>query len=321
MGAILLVYAMNISSKKVRKIRILGVLSAIAVLILIFAVRIIMKSGVFYEKGRTPLPLAAEQYTGSDENTLALIDSSGNMPETRILPPDGYRRIDAENGSLLKFMRNMSLSPDGTPVVLHNGQEIARYAAAVYAMDVDELQQCADSIIRIYSEYLYSRGEYDKINFSLTNGTLMRYTDWREGKRLIALGSFAKLFKLADTDESYDCFRAYLSAVMNYAGTQSLSKESELISLEELAPGDMLLRGGTPGHVVLVIDQAVNENGESCFLLAQGHMPAQSFHIITNPARADDPWYYAAEMTGNIDAAGYVFSADELYRWRNFNEE
>lgn len=309
---------MSMGNKKVKKIRIMGAIAALVVLFLIFALRVVSKSGVFYEKGHIQPTLVSEKHTGSDENISILIDSSGNTSETRILPPNGYERIQAESGSLLEYMRNMKLLPDGSKVVLHNGDEIASDAVAVFELDIDELQQCADSIIRIYSEYFYSRGEYDKINFSLTNGTVMKYADWRSGKRLIAAGSFAKLFTLAGTDESYDCFRAYLSAVMNYAGTKSLSEESERISLDELAPGDMLLHGGTPGHVVLVIDKAVSDTGEKCYLLAQGFMPARSFHVITNPLHGDDPWYYESEMTGNVDAAGYIFSDDEFYRWHEF---
>lgn len=309
---------MNASNKKTNKIRIIGAIVIAAALVVIAGARIFDRAGVFYDKGHQPPAVAPQKNVGEDKNSAALIDSSGFTSETRVITPPGFTRADAVEGSLLEYMRGMELQPDGSPVRLYSGEIIDSRAAAVYSMDVDSLQQCADSVIRIYSEYLYSHGQYDKISFSLTNGTVMDYSEWRSGKRLIALGSFAKCFKLAGNDESYDCFRAYLSAVMNYAGTKSLSEDSEKISAEELAPGDMLLHGGTPGHVALVIDKAVNSENEVCFLLAQGYMPARSFHILNNPKHEDDPWYYASEMTDKIDIGDFIFENDELYRWNEF---
>ncbi len=58
----------------------------------------------------------------------------------------------------------------------------------------------------------------------------------------------------------------------------------------------MFIKGGFPGHAVLVADVAENATtGEKRFLLVQSYMPAQQMHVLKNPAAADgSPWYPAA---------------------------
>jgi len=248
-----------------------------------------------------------------------LINTDGNTQETRILTPEGFTRTEAENNSLLNFMRNMEVLPHGNPITSYSGEELSDNCALVYAMDIGahDLQQCADSVIRVYSEYFWSQKDYDSIAFHLTNGELMRYTDWRNGKRLIALGDFSTQIKLKGKNDSYECFRAYLECVMNYAGTKSLYDESKQISLSDFKPGDILLIPGSPGHVVLAVDMAVNSDGEKCYLFAQGFMPAQSFHIIKNHNHPDDPWFYEDELNGNFKVGSYPFTDENIRRWND----
>ncbi len=47
----------------------------------------------------------------------------------------------------------------------------------------------------------------------------------------------------------------------------------------------MFIKGGSPGHCVMVADVAPEQDSGRCFLLAQGYMPAQEFQIIKNPSR------------------------------------
>ena len=146
---------------------------------------------------------------------------------------------------------------------------------------------------------------------------LMKYTDWRKGKRLVAAGSFSTQLKLKGKNKSYECFRAYLECVMNYAGTKSLYDESETIPLSDFKPGDILLIPGSPGHVVLAVDMAVNADGEKCYLFAQGYMPAQSFHMIENDKHLDDPWFYESELKEKFRVGSYTFTDDNVRRWQN----
>ena len=78
--------------------------------------------------------------------------------------------------------------------------------------------------------------------------------------------------------------------------------------------GDVFLKGGSPGHVVMILDVCENELGEKAYLLAQGYMPAQEFHILKNPLHENDPWYYESEITYPLRTPEYTFPEGSLKR-------
>ncbi len=82
-------------------------------------------------------------------------------------------------------------------------------------------------------------------------------------------------------------------SIFSYAGTASLSKELKPVQVEDMQIGDVFIRGGFPGHAVIVVDMAENvQTGEKLFMLAQSYMPAQDFHILVNPTDTGlSPWY------------------------------
>jgi len=47
-----------------------------------------------------------------------------------------------------------------------------------------------------------------------------------------------------------------------------------------IEPGDVMIRAGSPGHAMLVVDVAEDERGRRIYLLAQSYMPAQDIHIV-----------------------------------------
>lgn len=248
------------------------------------------------------------------------INPEGDTLETRILPPEGYARLEASDDSFVTFMRKQGLKPHGSPVLLYNGREKGNQTAqaAVFSTDVgkSDLQQCADSIIRLYGEYYWSIGEYDKIGFHLTNGFYMDYPNWRDGSRIHVDGNKVSWVKTKSYDDSYECFREYLRNVMIYAGTLSLEEECTSIIKNEIKVGDMLIRGGSPGHCILVVDVTENADGERCYLLAQGYMPAQEFHVLKNPSSEECPWYNEEDFKGTIRTPEYTFYEENIKRWR-----
>ncbi|HHT87748.1 MAG TPA: hypothetical protein GX002_01870 [Clostridiales bacterium] len=256
-------------------------------------------------------------------NKHNFINPDGNTLDTRISTPSGYTRISSEAYEITGFIRTIPLKADGSQVLKYDGNPIHNQDnhAAVFNIDIGnrDLQQCADSVMRIYAEYYWSIEEYDKIAFHLTNGFYMNYTKWREGYRIKVEGNDVKWVKTASYDDSYETFFSYLNMVYAYAGTLSLAAESTPITLDELLPGDILLEGGSPGHCVMVVDMAYNEEGSRCYLLAQGYMPAQDFHIFTNPLHPEDPWYYEAEMDYPIRTPSWTFDEGSLMRWADFD--
>lgn len=96
----------------------------------------------------------------SKESTVQFsdfINVEGNTIFTRFITPKGYKRVETAEGSFADFIGNYPLEPDGTPVYYFDKREKGGDGhAAVFSMEVGEedLQQCADSIMRIYAEYL-----------------------------------------------------------------------------------------------------------------------------------------------------------------------
>ncbi len=82
-----------------------------------------------------------------------------------------------------------------------------------------------------------------------------------------------------------------------------------------MEPGDVFIRGGSPGHAVIVMDMAMNRNGEKIYLLAQSYMPAQDIHVLRNPMEPDwSPWYKTVENQA-ITTPEWIFYPNQLRRW------
>lgn len=85
--------------------------------------------------------------------------------------------------------------------------------------------------------------------------------------------------------------------------------------MKDIEPGDVLIRGGFPGHAVIVMDVATNNKGSKIYLLAQSYMPAQDIHILKNfDSNNLSPWYEVTDETV-IQTPEYNFSKYELKRW------
>ena len=248
----------------------------------------------------------------NEATKFEIIFSDGETLQTRIRTPENYERRNAEDGTITCFLRNYAMKDDLSPVLLYNGSEKGNQNAheAVFELPIEneDLQQCADSVMRVFAEYYWSLGQYDRIKFYFTDGFLCEYSKWIEGYR-VSFDGGTKWVKRASYDTSYETFLKYLRIVFSYAGTASMqSYETETISLTEMSVGDVILEGGSPGHVVMVVDECVNEKGEKAYLFAQGYMPAQEFHIIKNPMHSEDPWYYEEEMSFPLKTAEYTFN-------------
>lgn len=245
-------------------------------------------------------------------------DTQGMTLESRIHVPEGYERTSTEAGSLTEFLRTYPLKEHGSPVLLYDGSEKRNQDAhvAVFALPIEErdLQQCADSVMRVYAEYYFQTEQYAKIRFHFTNGFLAEYGKWRDGYRISVEGNNVSWVKSASYDDSYETFVKFMRMVFTYAGTLSMEQESTQISVKEARVGDVIIKGGSPGHVVMIVDMCENEQGEKAFLLAQGYMPAQEFHVLKNPAHEENPWYYEEELAGSIRTPEYGFGEGCLKR-------
>ena len=238
---------------------------------------------------------------------------------TRFKLPPGFERVPQQEGSFGAWLRELPMKADGMPVLLYNGTtKEAQVHTAIVDMDVGEkdLQQCADAIMRLRAEWLWSVNRQEQVSFHLTNGFVCDYHRWRRGYRLEVDGNDVHWIKAAGLDSGYTEFRNYLDTVFMYAGTQSLEKETQAAAWSAMRPGDMLVQGGSPGHAVLVADMAVNrQTGETIFLLLQSYMPAQEMHILKNMTDSG-PWYTLSQEDNGLETPEWSFSKGSLRRYQ-----
>ena len=239
----------------------------------------------------------------------------------RFEAPPGFVRVAVEPGSFGEWLRGVPLAPAGTPVLLHDGRAKADQSEVAAVIDIDvgdaDLQQCADSIIRLRAEYLFSRSALADIAFDFTSGDRYRFRSYAEGITPAVAGNEVSWRQGRGNGGSHESLRRWLDIVFTYAGTMSLSRElTPVESLSDIEIGDALILPGSPGHAVLVVDMAVDAlTGGKAVLLAQGFMPAQSVHILANPLDHHlAPWFYVGD--GGLIAWRWVFPADSLRRFK-----
>jgi hypothetical protein len=185
---------------------------------------------------------------------------------------------------------------DRSRVLSHRGDEIAAPAAAVVALDLGQgdLQQCADTILRLHAEHLWFTGRADRAAYHLTSGDLWRWQDWVAGEVLTAVGARVTRTPGPPRTADHPSFRRWLQRLFVWAGTHSLTTDSRPLAPDEaIRPGDLFLDPGSPGHAVLVLDLAVPDHGPPVALLGQGFMPAQELHVLTGrePRVLDGVWF------------------------------
>lgn len=211
--------------------------------------------------------------------------------------PLGFTRLQAEEGSFASWLRNLAIRGDNT-VYLFNGNkkqnQQAQYAVLDVSVGKKDLQQCADAIMRLRADYLLSEGRASEISFRDNNG---------------------KQYKAPLNGNRQD-FDRYLEQVYAYCGTLSLEKQLRpKQAFNSISPGDVLIKGGSPGHAAIVLDVAVNREGHRIFLLANSYMPAQDIHIVNNPtAPSLSPWY-SAENRSLIELPEWRFTVNQLKSW------
>lgn len=267
-------------------------------------------------------PIDASVEILSEDPTVedVLINVAGTTLQDRFLPPEGFERIEEEEGSFGRYLRELPLKAHGSKVQYYDGRTKNRDNVYLAVIDMDisdrDLQQCADAIMRLRGEYLYHMGESEKIHFNLTNGFRMDYSKWAEGYRVAVEGNETSWVKRQSASDTYEDFRAYMEFVFIYAGSLSLSLELMPVDYEEMAIGDVLIQGGTPGHAVIVVDMALNsDTGEKAYMLAQSYMPAQDIQILLNPAHnVPSPWYTLNDER-EIRTPEWRFTTGDLMRF------
>ncbi len=253
--------------------------------------------------------------------THPLINPRGTTIAERINTPAGYERVRLAPGSFGRYLRYLPLKPHGTSVRYHDGSTKRKsgvYCAVVdFDLDRRDLQQCADAVMRLRAEYLHGAGRGGEIRFTLSDGLVASYARWARGWRIRVVGGKTVWEKKAGPSDSRHDLERFLAVVYAYAGTITLDRDlGSPVTFASISPGDVLIRGGSPGHAVIVLDVAVQKRtGKKIFLLAQSYMPAQDIQVLVNPAGGSlDPWYEIPDG-GDVITPEWKFTKGDLKRF------
>jgi hypothetical protein len=219
------------------------------------------------------LIITSATITHSQTNPYTWLDSYDSTQAiiNRIAPPEGFTRVETTPGSFGEWLRYLPLKEGHPPIYLYNGEKknLQEAHSAIVNIDTgdDDLQQCADAVIRLRAEYLYAAGHYDSIAFNFTSGDLFRYRDWLDGKTPVINGNEVSWQQQSVRENNRTTFHEYLKIIFTYAGSYSLSRELvKVTDIDSIQPGDVFIQGGFPGHAMLVVDVACKqESGEKIF--------------------------------------------------------
>jgi Domain of unknown function (4846) len=215
-----------------------------------------------------------------------------------IVAPEGYTRLSEDSTSFSYYLQHIGLKKSKI-VHLYNGAEKYNQNAQFAVLDISvgnkDLQQCADAVMRLRAEYLYQQGKFSDIVFWDNEKTAYRFTAPYTRERL----------------------DSYLQKVFGMCGSASLAMQlNAKQNLQTIQHGDVFIKGGFPGHAVIVIDVAQNEAGQRVFMVAQSYMPAQDIHILKNPNNAElSPWYSVSEIGDYLYTPEYIFTSKQLRTW------
>jgi hypothetical protein len=212
--------------------------------------------------------------------------------------PKGFQRKKYAPNSFANYLQHIPLKANST-VYLYNGtvkpNQNAQYAVLDISVPNQDLQQCADAVMRLRAEYLYQQNRHHEIVF--VDNENIHYT--------------------LQPPYNRTTFESYLLHVFGMCGSASLEKQlKEKNNWDSISPGDVIIKGGFPGHAVIVMDVAEDSNGQRQFTIAQSYMPAQDIHLLQNPnSESTTPWYQVSEITSILNTPEYQFSRKHLRTW------
>ncbi|WP_243401357.1 DUF4846 domain-containing protein [Leptospira harrisiae] len=233
----------------------------------------------------------------------------------RFPPPEGFKRVRYSNESFATYLQSFPLKRQGSPVRLFDGRTKTNevHAAVLdFPLLKADLIQCADAVMKLRAEYFYSLKQYEKIKFKISNGMEVNFSRFSKGERLQVIGNKSK-WKKGNFKQGTgrDVFEEYLRFIYTYAGTISLKSELKKKQIGEIKPGDVWIEAGSPGHVVLIVDQLTGKGGQTLILLAQSYMPSQEMHILKSESNYT-PWFEVPK-NNSFRTPEWEFPTKEIY--------
>jgi hypothetical protein len=247
-------------------------------------------------------------------------DAAGTVADSFAVP-DGFRRVAVVDGSFGDWLRHLPLKPADSGVTLHDGRPVADHGTVAAVIDIDvgrsDLQQCADAVMRLRAEYLFSRRLTGLIGFELYSGERYRFAAYAEGQTPVPAGERIAWLSGPPRDTSHAELRRWLDIVYGFASTRSLAHELRPVdSPADAAIGDVFIHPGSPGHAVIIVDLAVDPaTGRKLALLAQSSTPARDVHVLRNTLKPGlGAWFELVDGRPFV-TPGRTFAPNELKRF------
>lgn len=156
-----------------------------------------------------PVKTVAQTVQGLIE-TPSLINKDSLTIKTRVKVPEGYRRVPYPEGSFEDYLRDYKLKPFGSKIINYDASEYFWQRGHIGILEVpvpsNGLQQCADALIRIRSEYLWDQNRKDEIGFNFTSGHYCSWMKYAQGYRPKINGNKVTFHKTATDDQSKSNF-------------------------------------------------------------------------------------------------------------------
>ena len=271
----------------------------------IFIFMLLLTSALLLACNQNPPPKTPPVEKPTDDSTsisaFSFINEDGVLVKTRFNVPEGYKRIESAQNTWESFLQNLPLKAHGEQVKLYDGTLKSNTSAYLAVVDLPignrNLHQCADAIMRLRADFFNAQEKYSEIDFLFVTGRRSNYKTW-----------------LGTRQPNAKNYWAYLENVFNLASTLSLNKQLIHVEADQLQIGDVFIKGGSPGHAVIVVDKCTNAKGEVKFMLAQSYMPAQEIEILINPASPESPWY-DLNFGEFLNSPEYTFTKDQLKRF------
>lgn len=217
-------------------------------------------------------------------------------------PPSGYTLRSP--GSFGTWLENRRLAPPSDPIRTFDGRIVSHPGRVVRLPLVKgDLQQCADSAIRLRAEWL--RANDLPVVFHATSGDPIPWHRYARGERARAVGN-----RLSWSNDGSGTWESWLRAVMMWAGTASLVA-SDTVADTQPDAGDIIVQGGFPGHAVVIL-RVATRGDDTLLLLGEGYMPAQDFHVEHGPVGG---WWRWETETG-LPNYHYPLRREHLRRWK-----
>ena len=202
------------------------------------------------------------------------------------------------------------------PVLDYRGKPVPHqekhFAVINYDVGTQDLQQCADALMRLRAEYLFARKRFDEISFHFVSGEAYSFNSYCNGSIPVAKGNGVMFINSSPKAKKHASLRKYLDLVYTYASTISLS--DELKDADDFRIGTVVIKAGSPGHCFIITDEATTASGERVFKLAEGYTPAQNIYVLRN---VDEPtlgcWHRLKR--GPIITASYNFTQYKLKKF------